>query len=118
MSKSRPELETRLHQKITLYATYVRRSTQKLKYNCIKEPTVLLRNLSLNKGKTISDHIWVNLKEIKANITNIPLGARLYFTGTVYAYYKESKNKVYSAKYSIRDINIITVDGLPVASNI
>lgn len=117
MSKERPELEARLYEKITLYATYVQRSTQKIKCNFHKEHTVLLKNLSLNKGMIIADHVWVKLKDIKSNITNLPLGARLYLTGTVYAYYNESKKKVFSVKYSIKDIKIITIDGMPLASD-
>ena len=116
MSNNRPELEARLYQKITVYAIYARRSKQKMNCNFFKEPTILLKNLSVN-GKNISDHIWVNIKEIKDNITGVPLGARLYFTGTVYAYYQESKNKIHSVKYSICDIDIITVDGLPLTTN-
>lgn len=115
MSRERPELEARLHENITLYATYVRRSTQKVSCNFIKEPTVLLKNISLNKGMILADHIWIKLKDIKNNITGLPLGSRLYLTGTVYAYYNESKKKVLSAKYSIKDVNIITIDGIPLA---
>jgi hypothetical protein len=118
VNKCRPELESRMHQKISIYATFIRRSRQKMNYNFIKEPTILLRNISLDKKEIISDHIWVNLKEIKTSIASIPFGSRLYLTGTVYAYYKESKNKIHTAKYSIRDIDIITVDGLPLITNV
>ena len=116
MHHERYELEIRLHQKIAVYATYVRHGTTKITTNCIKGSTLLLRNISLNKKSILTDHIWVNLKEIKNNIKDLPAGARLYLTGTVYAYYDESIKRVSAVNYSIKDINIITVDGLPMAS--
>lgn len=116
MYNERHELEIHLHQKIAFYATYVRRGTTKITANCIKGSTILLRNLSLNKKSLLTDHIWVNLKEIKNNIKDLPAGARLYLTGTVYAYYDESVKRVSAVNYSIKDVNIITVDGLPLAS--
>ena len=117
MSKERFELGIRLHEKISLYATYICRGTSKMKMNYINEPTMLLRDLSLNKKERIADHIWIRIRDIKNYISEIPEGARIYLTGIVFAYYKESKRKIMAVNYSIKEINIISVDGLPLVSN-
>lgn len=74
--------------------------------------TILLKDIRLANGSYICQHIWVRANEVFNLQQFMPVlkeGMMIKFKGKAYAYYCECRKKIYSVKYSIKEINIINI---------
>lgn len=72
------------------------------------QPTVLLKDVTLQNGLFICDHIWLNSKDISFISKELSRDSLICFTGTVYRYCHELLRKV-RYNYSLKDIEIFQV---------
>ena len=86
MRKKLKEIE---NERQSFTAVYVRTGNKRLKKTCIKDATVLIKNVKNKEGKVVADHLWIDniddfskLKLATGDVISFSAKARAYLKGS------------------------------------